>query len=330
MFGYLRKYFVFFLLFIFSVGYGKTIPCPGEFGVAVEWLYMQPAYDLPYFGTTLIDLSSSASSSKTYSTDNHFHSGYRLGLIYSFCNCLNDLHLRWTHFPSFSDTTTLRGNPVLGESFPGQLGLEISKKDTFDFYYLDLLLGWKTIDCCPFLLTLQGGLQFSHLEFKESTKLFDSSRKEELGELVLEDEIENRSRFWGVGPELGADLNYCFWNCFSLTARTYGSLLIGKRNAHADGVLNNEFLFKVENENYWYVVPFANARLGLSYSRPLDLSCFTSCLGCVNFDIEIGYETNWLFNSINRIEFTSPRIAPPNQLMSFSLQGPYVHAGFTF
>jgi len=348
----LRKIICLCFLFVSSIAWGYTLPCPGEFGLSAEWLYMQPAYDQPYFGGTAVDADSDRVSvlSKRCPVENHFHSGYRIDLIYSFCNCLNDVRLRWTHFPSFSDTTTLRGDGVFGDVFfLIRDGDQVSQKNTFDFYYLDLLLGWKTIDCCPFLLTLQGGLQYTHLRLEEDAKQFlDVVNATDVSQdLLLFQSANNKSKFWGVGPELGADLNYRFWDCFSLTTRTYGSLLIGKRNARSfqdfrDFSSEQIIEATIKDKDYWYVIPFANARLGLSYSRPFDLTCLSDCLGCINFDIEIGYEANWLFNSINRIHTISQVMLPNgassdiepidirDDLMSFSLHGPYIHVGFTF
>ena len=44
----LTSFFATCALFVASCVFAQTNPCPGEFGLSVEYLYMHPAIDQPY------------------------------------------------------------------------------------------------------------------------------------------------------------------------------------------------------------------------------------------------------------------------------------------
>lgn len=329
----MKKLLLICSLFLMPLLSAYTNPCPGQFGVSVEWLYMLPAYDQPNF---VINSSDSGNPiGKRVANEQDWHSGYRIEAIYAFCNCPNNIRARWTHFPTFTNKKSVSGPYLFGvfnvpvDSIDGVSGT-LSLTDSFDFHTFELLFDQNVLCCGPFQMNLQGGIQYSYLHFKEHMKLNGSNR-----------ELKNHSKLWGIGPEIGYDFSYKLFNCLTLTGRGNASLLISKRDdSFSDGdassrnVVPVPVYYKTPNTNYWNVIPTTNVRFGLSYCTPLDFSCFSclSCLKCINMDIEVGYEVISYYKGLNRIFFVDDvnQGSSTNNLMDFTLHGPYVHLGFTY
>jgi len=273
------------MFILLSTVYGFTTPCPGGFDASVEWLFMLPGYDQPYFASDFdvtLETLDEGIINRRYANEQTWHSGYRLELAYAFCSCpTTNIRMRWTQFPSFSEKRRVHAADVdngmalllnppflperVGEDIINQNFFKLAElEDTFDFWYLDLLLGWKAIDCYPFVLNLQGGLQYAHLKFREEGfALANGSR----GPDSFSKTVSVNSHWWGIGPELGIDFNYFFSDCFSLTARGSSSLLIINRESKITravqlGVEVRETFSDVgfKNDSYWTAIPVATTR----------------------------------------------------------------------
>lgn len=296
-----------------------TQPCPGEWALSAEWLYMLSAYDQPYYAFA----GQTSGDDQRRANDQSWHSAYRLEASYAFCERPCRAHVRWTHFPSYSESASNSGQQRLSVLNPAFAGLvtadEVSIRDEFDFYYLEALVDHPLCGCDLLDLRLVGGLQYAHLDLDETITLLNA------------DLTTYRSRRWGIGPQLGIDFTYCLTQCFTLTGRAQTALLISDRTSKMS---NASFTTDVQNTHYWDLMPAVDMRFGVSYTGALDLSCFSccSCLGPMCFDLELGYEVLHYHKGLDRTYFPNsndPAISF-DQLMDFTLHGPYVHAGLTF
>lgn len=301
-----------------------TKPCAGEFGLAAEWLYMLSAYDQPYFVIDSRDPPGESPVGERKANEQDWQSGYRIEALYAFCNGMNDVRLRWTHFPSFSEEKGVTGAHLFGVFIPPDeartnFSGTVRLTDTFDFYFFDLLFGQSILSCGPFDLEFLGGLQYGYLDLREKMTYLDYV-------------LTSHSQLWGIGPEIGYEFSYGLTQCFTLTGRGNVTLLISEREASFQ---DSDTELAVCNASYWTMIPTTDLRFGVHFVREFDLGClpvFNCFCGCINLDFEIGYEVISYFNGVERIFFVDDVTegSSMDELMNFTLHGPYFHLGFTF
>ncbi len=301
----------------------------GNFEVSGEALLMLSSASQPYYAF---------SSSNGYSTlgkraanDQSWHWGYRIEAGYTFCNCLNDITLRWTRFPNFLESDTLEGNPYIlpvfnaGNTAPFNREGTATIRDEYSPFLIDLLFGHTVIDSCSFRLTLQGGFQYGYLSFKENFSAPASS-----GSTIF---IDARSRMKGVGPELGIEASYDFWSCFDFRARLNNGWLVGEITKTFEGINSGTgLLAKSDNDRYWRLFPTTDVRFGLGYSGQGLNFRNLGCGRCLKIDLEIGYELIAFRKGLERILFVDQgnEGSSFNEELTFTLTGPYFHAGIRF
>ncbi|MFZ0566086.1 MAG: Lpg1974 family pore-forming outer membrane protein [Chlamydiales bacterium] len=294
-----------------------------NFNIAGEWLYMLPAIEQPYFVINRVQVGLVEFQEERIRNHQDWQSGYRVDGICFFNCCQNSFQIRWTHFPTFTESKQVRGNmlvPVItipAASFP-DLFREVSISDSFDFYYSDILFGQNLLNNPIFSLDLLLGIQYDYLKLKEEVNYVANS-----GEIVCD---FFSSRIKGIGIEVGSELAFRLSDCFLFHAKGYGSLLACKRIVSSerlifeDGTLTG--LGNLKNEDLWAVLPIANLRAGFIFScKPLHM-IFGG-----------GYEMIFLTHAIDRYFVTSPDPAQEgsiDQLMNFSLHGPYIRLGFCY
>jgi len=189
---------------------------------------------------------------------------------------------------------------------------------------LDILFGQNIVSCGAFDLDFLGGLQYGYLDLREKAlySTVTGARRP----------ITAHSQLWGIGPEVGYEFSYCLTRCFALTGRGNVAFLISEREASfQDDVIS----LAVCNSSYWTVIPTTDLRFGVHFARDFDFECmplFNCFCGCVNMDLEIGYEVISYFDGVERIFFVDGEShgTSTDELMNFTLHGPYIHLGFTF
>lgn len=293
---------------------------------AAEWLYMLPAIEQPYFVIDRVQVGPVEFEEKRFRNEQSWQSGYRLELDYLFNQCQNAFQLRWTHFPTFSESKKLTGTdliPVItipAAAFP-QLFNTAEIEDTFHFHYLDFLFCQKLINLPCFALDLLGGIQYGCLNFEEDIRYLGNANE------LVEDIFFSRT--WGIGFEIGSELFFRLMRCLDVRGRGYVSLLASKDEVRRKRVITQNAILTglgdLVNEDYWDLLPMANVRLGLAYHR--------QCWKQSRISIEAGYEMITFFRSIDRIFFTSPE--PPqsgsiDQLMNFSMHGPFLRLELSY
>lgn len=306
---------------------GYTQACPGGVAISGEWLYMHPSYSQPYY---VIDSSTtSVPIGSRIANDASYHSGYRLEALYAFCLCPNDVRLRWTHFPSFTERDSTSGaalfsvlsNPDTSiEGLPGTF----SMRDTFEFYMLDLVFTQPFVECGPFHFDVQAGVTYGYLDLRERAFFNRATSTDRITSM--------HSQRWGIGPEIGYEFTYCLPCNLTLTGRGYvGALVSQRESSYYDANLTqagavSKVNADTKNREYWDLMPLSDLRFGLSY---------TGCLGFLYgfpFDVEVGYELLTLYRGLDRQFYPDANGdgASSDHLMNFSLHGPYVHVGLTF
>ncbi|NGX60546.1 MAG: hypothetical protein K940chlam9_00006 [Chlamydiae bacterium] len=327
------------LLLLTSAGYAQTCYdecnpcCGGNFEVSAEWLYFMSAIDQPYYAilNKVDDLPRADDfDGPRIANDQGWHSGYRLEAAYYLPNCFDHLRVRWTHFNNFSDSDhfasddywSILTHPDLG-GVSGKIGIGIIK-DEFEFYTLEILFGRSVYYCQGLNLTLEGGLQYSKVDLKESVFYSFPSNREYF--------IKNHSEMRGVGPELAFSFDYNINRCFSVVGRATGAYLISKKETKA---FHNQFisesLLDVQNardEDYYIGMPTLDARAGLAFDWSFD-GC--GC-GCIDLSFEVGYEFMHVHKGVNRIYFVDDFAEGQsfNEYMDFTLHGPYIRVGVGF
>lgn len=357
--------------------FGKTHPQVGGFAFSAEWLYMLNAIDIPFYvqdgqnpDSPEVSENFTPNGSRR-ANDQNWNSGYRLEGVFQFCDA-DYLTLRWTQFPEFSDSdsdtsqssliaaaTGAPDNALAGTFFPpflesaGSLAMDIKQK--FSYYSIELLYGREIYNCCPFYFTVDAGIQYAFLRFREktalsgavegSTAVTDLSQvaSEQLGTLV-QASLFNESKREGAGPELGFEMEYDVSSCFSAVMRGWGALLITRKHTEctimqmsgaeaasgpsAVGNIMNAAL--EDDEGYWLLTPAADLRAGLNFDWCYEFGC--NCPYLINLNLEVGYEVLAYFKSIDRIHYTNAIDSGNsfNEYSDFILHGPYLQLGVTF
>lgn len=261
----------------------------------------------------------------------------------------------------------------------------VAAKTEFENHTWDLDFGQAINVGCNFKVRWFGGLRYSHLEYKQNTTyetvltgtdaalgfagadLVSATTFAGAGvlagaELGLDifDHFHNRSKFNGIGPRLGFDLNWGFCNGFGVVGSLSAALLVGEEDSSltqritldgafgalgltVDGVSGitvpavpeatvysvNPFVSTFTFDSGFIgfhhpdetrVVPNIDAKLGLDWTYQF-CNCSRSKL-----TIEAGYLVSHYFNAIDRlsaVEFTDPEFRTRHTIDT-SFDGPYV------
>ncbi|MCH9626655.1 MAG: hypothetical protein S4CHLAM2_02810 [Chlamydiales bacterium] len=327
----MKKYFSASLLFFVS-HLCAIDPNPGEIGLSAEWLYVQAGYDQPYFviqGPTPNPAGPRIPNRQTWS------SGYRLEGVYTFCSRPNSVLLRWNHLPDICNQKSI-SDPSLTAvfNFP-EFNLEfdpgtITIKDSIDVYGLELVFDQKLACCGPFKMSVQGGVQYTAVNFKEELNYFDLTSNRQL--------INASSRIWGIGPEIGYAFSYCFTPSISLVGRGNLALLISERHAAFSDETDSTSpaaSMGVSNDRYWSLTPASTIRFGFSFQRALSSFRFfglNPCCEHLSVELELGYEAIYLHKGIDRIMFVDNFNdgSSFDNYMDLTLHGPYAQLGIRF
>ena len=262
--------------------------------------------------------------------------------MYAFCDCMSDFRLAWTHLDSDQKDRVRRGEktdliPTVGhpDELDGQgYDLAASKID-FDFDRVEGVFGYRLLNCGCLDLVMEFGLQYVRIETKVKDKYIEFERvTDEAGKTTLGEGIDRldvysaRSCFWGIGPQIGFDLNYCLCGDFSFVATANWALLVGENETKSFLVENlqrerPDLDVDVKNACLYRIVPATHMRAGLNYG----FDC-----GCWDFNIEGGYQFYSYVRALDTIEFIDNNMEG-RSLDIYSdagMHGPYVSLIFNF
>lgn len=311
-----------------------TGPC--QFTLEGEWLYFQPSVDAPHFVEFAQGPGPSSNRGRKIKNSPDWDSGYRILGQYHFSNC-TDVSVRWTQFnETYSRTATAAGNATatdfpIGVLFPlvetASFGSNVAfsratAHSTLDYYSIEALLGQTLFGFDSFYLKGSLGLQYANAQVKDN---YNFSGTTGPGRSPVS--VSYKSRFWGIGPQIGTDLSYDLCWGLALTGKFNTALLVTKNHFNAEMLSTANGVNQGPiNEPFWRIVPEVDLRAGLNYR---------TCFGCFTFDLEAGYEALAYFRALTKnTAAVSTRTSNPGWAIdtysNLSFQGPYVALAITY
>ena len=135
-----------------------------------------------------------------------------------------------------------------------------------------------------------------------------------------------KSKYWGLGPVFGSNFSFPIFNCFSLQGTFGGGVLLGNITSSIDAVeMNVENDMTITNtfiagECNFRAMPYITSQLAFAFYRN------NNCFDC---EVKVGYEIDYFFNVIDRINpfdgfVINPNPFPVKQTSHLSLGGPFV------
>lgn len=264
-------------------GNNVTVPCEKRgWSFAADALYVETNNVGPVTATVSGGETSTNRSFNDFQSD--WQWGFELAAAYYF-GTGNDINLNWTHFTSNSSETNTQAGVVglYTVSFIDDIGeansISTSVDNNFDavnFEFGQLVHFGEHVDT-----RFHAGLQYASI----SQTLDQSAWISTEPEFVNTGNI--KSEFNGLGPRLGMDNSYNFGNGVSLFGNLEVGLLVGDITTNLtfteidSDVPGGEVQATYDNSFDSSLVPEAEAKLGVSYTKPLaqgDLS------------VDVGYE----------------------------------------
>lgn len=340
------KKLMFLSLLSLSTGVSAYIHSnPEDIGFFGEWLYFQPKVDNSYFA---IDDKTQAIGQEGTRIKNepHYHSGFRVGGYFGF-NCGGtDLVVRYTQLTTdYSKTLIVPnpsllaggealfaavGNPAVLATVPGTSGGPsvafgfASACSHFNYYAGDAFVSHSLFDWSALTMNTQLGAHYASLS---NHNHYDFATA--VGGHFL---VTEKTWYWGVGPQIGVDLNWYLGCDFAIVAKATGALLIGRNHSSTESAspqATTPVSVEQTNDNDWRFVPAQNYRIGLNYH-------LNPCGWCVRFNIEAGYELVTYFRAFDTIVERNDFNAGLGDLRSFDtfsnvgMNGPYVNLTINF
>lgn len=285
-----------------------------------------PSFDDTYFVTKSSE-TSNYPQGRRHNNDPHYHSGFRVAGVYSFCECDREFYLDYTHL-GVSQRKTVNGDflwaslgrPDFTSSFENYTG-DAKSHLKFNYNRADALLEQLIFCGCDYNLRLLFGLEYANFYLRESYR-YDSQ--------TTFGTIRQKNYTWGIGPEVGFSFDYricqfldCFPGAFSINVVSSGSILSGKTNNRENNVLQGNQILNVKDRGSWRLIPAFHARVGLNY---------TVCICDNEAAFEVGYEFDTYSRGLARVTYpddVADGLAETNYY-NFDLQGLYVSATYCF
>lgn len=304
-------------------------PNAGDWGVFGEYLYQRPSVDDTYFVISS-PVTTAFPNGTRINNDFNYRSGYRVGGSYAFCDCDREFSVSYTHLKT-SKTKTVTGDFLwatngradFASAFEDYTGTATSSLG-YHYQRYDGLFSQKIYSCCGTDVRFQFGVEYAQLRFNESYTYAVVG-----GALGT---ISQRSKTWGVGPELGFEINYALWDnqcCDTMPGTLYinvlssGSILAAETKTSEYNNLAEADILDVTGQRAHRVIPAVHARIGLAYETAF----------CGNkAAIEVGYEFNSYYRALSRVTYPDD-VADGlsyNNYYNFDSQGLYVSASVTF
>ena len=312
-----------------------NLPCPDHWRLSGDFLYFVPTLDDTYF----VIQNKSSSPYPTLERKNNdfsYNPGFRVGAEFACCDKMREFQA----FFSLLNTTEKRlvagenlwattGMPDVCNNFENYTGSAASHINVL-YQHLDVNFSQQVGNSYGLYYYFQPGLEYAYLRMKEGVTYFNSITPST-------GIIDQRSKLWGVGPQLGFVLDYNFINepltCksrqgFSILAQCSGSILVGRGKTEnfqslQSGITPVTTFLNVEDEHAFRTFPALHAHAGLSYFIRGERA------GCL---IEVGYEFNSYIRGLARsifVDDVADSLCITNYY-NFDIQGLYVSGRISF
>lgn len=280
----------------------------GHLEIEGEWLYLRPTKENYLFS------AARGSGPFFYEPETvipAYHSGWRAGASYHFCDSVNSFSVRGTRLKTTDHQTfTSRSFRTAYEGFSETDGIEALDHVHFDYYAIEFLLTHQLYCDYRFNIDLSAGVQYARISRKEIVSF---------QEIFIPFSLKHQAHFWGVGPELGVDFYYCLRSGFSLSGRGFGSLLVSraKQDYYEEGIFPPFSTVQKTNGPVWKIIPAVDLRFGLRYDHGWS---------CLNLYVEAGYELISYIRGLPVLDMSPPSTGF-NRYDHASMHGPYVALG---
>jgi hypothetical protein len=335
-------------LFLGVLSVGSLIaynhPCPDQWQLSGEFLYMLPTVDDTYY---LIQSPSSTTypNGTKLNNDFSFQPGFRVGAEYSMCSPQREFQVYYTYLGAEQNSTTSGSNlwATLGRSdfaqnFENYTGGATANLNLL-YQRLDFTYAQQILNSVGLYLYLEPAIEFAYLRFNEGYTYHITGG--------THGSLQERSKVEGVGPQLGFEFGYDFYNftpaapaksakqnsssdymsavthTLSLAGIFSGSLLASWSKAAAVNTLAGEPILNVTESSTWRVIPALHARAGVNYD--VRFSNWAAALG-------IGYEFNSYIRGVTRVFFPDNTADGLNSNLyyNFDVQGLYLSGAISF
>lgn len=322
-------------------------PAPNSWGISAEYLYLKPTLDDTNFvvqSTVIPPTPGFMAIGSDVDNEINYKSGFRVGLAYGFCECgelqalysrLSTKQLKTVNGTVLSATRESTNLDGLFQYYSG------SASSNLHLLYerLDVNFAQLAVDWCGLDLYFQFGLEGAYLNFIEDISYVS------ITPTALSGFVNERSRTWGIGPQIGFEIDYCLVDfsertpgTISLTFLSSGSLLVGQNRLRFREVTSTVgVLTDLTRGGNTMIIPALHSRIGLKYESWLSGFGDTaypnsfSLLSKFGFSLEVGYEFNSYFNSLSRLTLlNAEQFSLFTKLYNIDIQGFYASAMIAF
>ncbi len=314
-------------------------PCPDNWQVSGDYLYLMPTVDDTYF---VLESAATTTFPNGERIQNNFgfHSGYRLGVEYSFCNPEREFQVFYSRLNMEQKKTVAGeflwatvGRPDMTSSFENYQGTASSNLNLL-YQRIDGLFSQQMIDSSGLTLSLTPGLEFAYLRLDEHYAYQVNTGA--LGVAI------QKGKTWGVGPQMGFEFDYDLYktpfsqqqtdstapknparHTLSVEGFFSGSILASRSTASNYNSLTGVTLLDVKDQATWRVVPVLHARAGLNYAVHWNR---------MGLGLGAGYEFSTYIRGRTTTSFPDD-VADglcSTEYYNFDVQGLYVSAAFSF
>lgn len=260
---------------------------------------------------------------RTKHNDFDWEWGVKVGLGCHLAHDGWDLNAEYTWFESRSSNASTKASPsalMPLRLFSEMLALKAKSHFGLDYHNIDLSLGHsffisKMVAFRPFVSVKTSWIDLDQDALYTASQLNDFLFPGPNQTVGLDFKSKNRSRFWGLGPQIGINSKWFLGNRFSLFNDLAGSILYGyfqtnyRESIPPDNVQFSYGKIIKNRSKYHRFVPYIRLYAGLGWERYLN--CDKQHIA-----LKFGYEVQyyWRANQMSQIEDTS------NPAGSFSLR----------
>jgi hypothetical protein len=277
--------------------------------------YLEPSVNgLDYVGIVQPDLGTVS----TYSVQPEFNWGYFLQAGYRISHHY-DLQGSWAQYNSsmsnsasvvgFGDGTTglTSSNGEPGPVAPGATATAHSSQN-IEYSYADANLG-QYHDITEMLKArLFAGVSYAKVDSStNNTYTTDGAAAADA----------YRSKFNGVGPEIGLDLEYKIWHTFGVVGHFATAFLVGNQEASSNVYNLADGQMAVSSEDTTRLIPTLNTKLGVNWNIPYEYDRFS-------FGLEAGYQVAYYWDVVDQVQYSSTD-APQHNYSNYGNMGPYLN-----
>ena len=305
-----------------------------HFSLGVAFLYLRPNIDDTHYVLSSFDNTFNGSlfpNGKRHQNKSDYTPGFSVEGIYTVFPNTAALTAKFTFLRSHARNSVSGGFLYDTNGFPG-FGAQDSpvysgvatSKNSYNYYGGELTYRRELSLFCLERFIAKIGLHGAYIGFKEHTTSAGTFQSNAVQQ-SLQNDLNRRSEFYGIGPQIGFQYDYILPNLWTVYAKGNGALLCGstKSNLKYVTLRTGAGGVGIENDRVWRVIPATYAELGLSYETRCD---------CWNIVGELGYTFQWYGHCVNKV--TGLETAFPGDSIdmfnTFSLYGPSLKLSVDF